>query len=94
MKWTTRKNGTTMATFRLRFHVPQEMCVFLQEHTGMSRTAAERFIWENWNELTHDSRQLAVYPDGEPFFVDVNNIDTVGYEDCAIYDGPEIAVTS
>lgn len=89
MKYTVRRDGTRRATFRMRFHVPEQMVEFLREHAGLSRSAAERWIVDHWHDLTEDDNSVGVGDDGEPMVI--RDIDRVGV--AAEYEGLRVAVT-
>jgi hypothetical protein len=94
VKWTIRKGGHLMGTFRVRVHVPKEMVDFLQEHCDdLTQKTALEWIRSHWHALAEGYDALMVV-DGDPEIVQEQEIDQAKADGYLPYEGPEIITST
>lgn len=94
MKWSMRRTGHVMGTFRVRVHVPKELVDFIQEHCEWTQKAALEFVHERWHDLTEASYDGLMVCDGYPEIVGENEIEQSVADGHLLYEGPPIITSS
>jgi len=93
MKWTMRKGGHVMGTFRVRVHVPKEMVDFIQAHTDWSQKAAIDWIRQHYHDLAEGYDALMIAYE-EPEIVDEKEVETSVSDGHLLYEGPNIITST
>jgi glutamate synthase domain-containing protein 3 len=94
VKWSLRRGGQVMGTFRVRVHVPKELVDFIQEHCEWTQKAALEWIHEHWHDLTEESYDGLVVAYGEPEITGENEIEQSVSDGHLLYEGPPILTST
>lgn len=95
MKWTKRKNGQVMGTFRVRVHVPKEMVDFLQtECEDMTQKATLEWIRQRWRDIMPSTFDSLMVVDGEPVVVKEDDAEESIRDGYVPYEGPDIIIST